>query len=338
MLSEGDEQPIADADETVYEDFLINIEDYVELSIVRNGEDSAPIEKLNFTSNLTVFESRDVKVDLDFEHPLLVSIGANGLDSLKVTFKDTSLFIDAETGLSFDKNTRFILKIPKQIPKEHAYGLELALKILRIVFTTILVVGLLLLCFMSDSVKTLWIALHAFQVWAYFYMFHMEHFPVNTKQFLMEFNRIVYFQWFADLFGLTHSFFTNATAAGVTGEEQVIFTEELKLMDPSIFHCLGIVIVLLVGLAGLLVLAALLAAGHNLTDKIPRLPAWFVLAAVSRFLILTFLQGVHLCVTYFLIPAELKASRLVLVFIICLLSTYLIFVPFSSLMIYLKRK
>jgi len=100
-----------------------------------------------------------------------VSIGSNGLDYLRVTFKDTSLFIDKETGLSFDKNTAFYVKIPKQMDTQHAQTLKVLLKIFEISLIVFLVVSLFLLLCLTDSAKTLWSAVHAFQVWAYFYVF-----------------------------------------------------------------------------------------------------------------------------------------------------------------------
>ena len=105
------------------------IDDYVVMEVVRGSDDSAPMSELGFVANLTAFESRNVEVDMVFEHPLSLSIGSNGPDLLRVSFRDTSLFIDAETGLSFDQNTAFILTIPKQIPKQQARTLQVVLKV-----------------------------------------------------------------------------------------------------------------------------------------------------------------------------------------------------------------
>jgi len=56
--------------EQEFVDLLLVINDYVNMEIVRSSEDSAPMEDLRFVANLTIFEEKEVLVDIKFENPL----------------------------------------------------------------------------------------------------------------------------------------------------------------------------------------------------------------------------------------------------------------------------
>ena len=163
----------------------------------------------------------------------------------------------------------------------------------------------------------------------------MEEFPVNVTEFLKRLHRVVYSQFMADWFGLTHSL-TSAGEVTVSKEEENAYID-LRLPDPAISHCLGIVTVLAVALAVLLVTAGIVKLVSKCSEKVSPVPSRFLFGCTFRFLIFTFLWGIHVCFTYFLIPSEYKDSRGEHFFVVVLTIAYLAFVPAASLLIYVKR-
>ena len=91
--------------------------------VERGHEDtSAEPISLTFKALLTGYTSDSLFLKLDFGKPLSLSIG-NKPDKLIISFRETDLFVSAESGKSLKRGTSIEMLIPKQFPDQASFEL-----------------------------------------------------------------------------------------------------------------------------------------------------------------------------------------------------------------------
>lgn len=88
---------------------------YISFELRRGDEDSAPAEKLGFFATVSKLENDQMKFSLEFENPLMVSIGSRK-DQIVGIVQDESFFTSQDSGLSIAKGKEIKTFLPKLLP------------------------------------------------------------------------------------------------------------------------------------------------------------------------------------------------------------------------------
>lgn len=71
-------------------------------------------DDLKFTWELSEFTSQNLALQIDFGQPLMVSSSGQDADKVKVTFKESGMFLDEEDGEPLEANLTLTKAFPRQ--------------------------------------------------------------------------------------------------------------------------------------------------------------------------------------------------------------------------------
>jgi hypothetical protein len=143
---------------------------YLTFTLMRGGEDSAPVEDLNFNVRSDGVDGDQLKFKFDFEKPDAVSIGSEP-DRMKVSVVDPSFFAAANSGKELEPYD-IISILPRQ------FGSEAVAKAMRVTKTgvetamgTITLVQIIITILIAASLKSMWNFMNVMQIVAYMRFF-----------------------------------------------------------------------------------------------------------------------------------------------------------------------
>ena len=143
------------------------LSNYLKFEIQSGGEDSAKSEQLAFTVMSAGLENSLLMFKLDFENPLLVSMGSNK-DKMIATIVDGSFFSSSENGLPIEPGFTIEQLLPKMLPgEEFEAALQTAQTSVERATNTLVVGQIIITLVLAISLKAMFNLMNVIQVLSY---------------------------------------------------------------------------------------------------------------------------------------------------------------------------
>ena len=197
-LSETNRSSNSSANTNFTSNSTFNLSDHLNFTVFPGDEKfGAPEEMLGLAPRIVSFVKEAVTMDCVFNNPSSISKGYKP-DILQVSFLNTSIFVDAETGLEPDSPADLLQVLPRQFTnKTHANILEGVASVVVGLLTWVVVIQILISLVLATSLKFLWDLWNTIQVIAYMRL--LCSWPANSDLVLTYLDDAVFLRQFQTL-------------------------------------------------------------------------------------------------------------------------------------------